>query len=131
MRMKKSIQLILVCFIAIVFATELFAQEAKTDLVTVYYKSSMDCQDCEVTLTNFLKFEKGVKDLKVDWKMNTIKVVYKSGKNSPENLEKGIIKQGYEANPIAEKEYVTLMEFCTNGKNDGRNDSESSETEIG
>ncbi len=108
--MKKSIQLILVCFVAMVFATEAFGQDAKTDLVTVYYKSSMDCLDCEVTLTNFLKFEKGVKDLKVDLKTNTIKVVYKAGKNSTENLEKGIKKQGYEANSITEKEYKTLIE---------------------
>ena len=110
MRIKKSIQLILVCCIALVFATEALAQEPKNDQVTVYYKSSMDCHDCEVTLTNFLKFEKGVKDLKVDWKTNTIKVVYKSGKSSSENLSKGIKKQGYEANPITEKEYVTLMD---------------------
>ena len=108
--MKKTIQLILLCFVAAVFATEVFGQEAKTDLVTVCYKSSMDCHDCEVILTNFLKFEKGVKDLKVDWKANTIKVVYKSGKNSTENLEKGIKKQGYEANPITETEYKTLMD---------------------
>jgi len=108
--MKKSIQLILVCFVAMVFATEAFGQDAKTGLVTVYYKSSMDCLDCEVTLTNFLKFEKGVKDLKVDLKTNTIKVVYKAGKNSTENLEKGIKKQGYEANSITEKEYKTLIE---------------------
>jgi periplasmic mercuric ion binding protein len=108
--MKKSIQLILVCFIAVVFANEAFGQEAKTELVTVCYKSSMDCHDCEVTLTNFLKFEKGVKDLKVDLKSNTIKVVYKSGKNSTENLKKGIKKQGYEANPITEKEYKLLID---------------------
>jgi copper chaperone CopZ len=111
--MKKSIQLILLCFVAVVFATEASGQESKTDLVTVCYKSSMDCLDCEVTLTNFLKFEKGVKDLKVDWKTNTIKVVYKSGKNSTENLEKGIKKQGYEANPITEKEYKSLMDEAT------------------
>ena len=108
--MKKSIQLILFCFVAIVFATETFGQEAKTDLVTVCYKSTMDCHDCELTLMNFLKFEKGVKDLKVDLKTNTIKVVYKAGKNSTENLEKGIKKQGYEANPITEKEYKTIMD---------------------
>jgi len=89
------------------------AQEVKSDLSTVCFKSSMDCHNCEVTLTNFLKFEKGVKDLKVDLKSNTIKVVYKSGKNSTENLQKGIRKQGYEANPISEKEYETLVSEST------------------
>lgn len=107
--MKEIIQLIGLCFIAVLFTSELKAQEQKNDLITVCYKTTMDCQDCQVTLTNYLKFEKGVKDLKVDLKSNTIKVVYKSGKNSPENLVKGIKKQGYEANPITEKEYKTLV----------------------
>ncbi|MEL7587943.1 MAG: heavy-metal-associated domain-containing protein [Prolixibacteraceae bacterium] len=107
--MKKTIQLIVICFIAVLFASELKAQEPKNDLVTVCYRTTMDCNDCQVTLTNYLKFEKGVKDLKVDLKSNTIKVVYKSEKNSPENLAKGIKKLGYEANPITEKEYKTLV----------------------
>jgi len=106
--MKKIIQLIAIS-LAVLFSTEIKAEEPKTDLLTVCYKTTMDCHECEVTLTNYLKFEKGVKDLKVDLKSNTIKVVYKSGKNSPENLAKGIKKQGYEANPITEKEYKTLI----------------------
>jgi len=106
--MKKIIQLLAFSF-AVFFTSELKAQEPKNDLQTVCYKTTMDCQECEVTLTNYLKFEKGVKDLKVDLKSNTIKVVFKSGKNSPENLAKGIKKQGYEANPITEKEYKTLI----------------------
>jgi len=108
--MKKSIQIILFCFVALLYTAKAYGQESKSDLVTVCYKSTMDCHECEVTLTNFLKFEKGVKDLKVDLKSNTIKVVYKAGKNSTENLEKGIKKQGYEANPITEKEYKTLLD---------------------
>lgn len=72
----------------------------------------MDCHECEQTLTNYLKFEKGVKDLKVDLKSNTIKVVYKSGKNTPGNLAKGIKKKGYEADKITEQEYKNLTSRC-------------------
>ena len=108
--MKKLIQFIVFSLVIVVFTTELKAQTPKSDLVTVYFKSNMDCVDCEVTLTNYIKFEKGVKDLKVDWKSNTVKVVYKSGKNTPENLAKGIKKQGYEANQITEAQYKTIME---------------------
>lgn len=107
--MKKLIQFALLGLLIMVSTYDLKAQEPKTDLETVCYKSSMDCQNCEVTLTNYLKFEKGVKDLKVDLKTNTIKVVYKSGKNTSENLAKGIKKQGYEANPITETEYKVLV----------------------
>jgi len=108
--MKKYFQLVLLCFVAFLLTAKAFGQEPKSDLVTVCYKSNMDCHECELTLTNFLKFEKGVKDLKVDLKSNTIKVIYKAGKNSTENLEKGIKKQGYEANPISEKEYKILAD---------------------
>jgi copper chaperone CopZ len=94
----------------VVFATELKAHAPKSDLMTVYFKSNMDCVDCEVTLNNYIKFEKGVKDLKVEWKSNTIKIVYKSGKNTPENLAKGIKKQGYETHQITEEQYNILME---------------------
>ena len=107
--MKKIIQLIALSLLAVLFTIELKAQEPKNDLLTVCYKTTMDCNDCQVTLTNYLKFEKGVKDLKVDLKSNTIKVVYKSGKNSPENLANGIKKLGYEANPITEKVYNKLV----------------------
>jgi len=107
--MKKLIQFVMLSLLMVAFTMGIKAQESKSDLVTVCYKSSMDCQDCELALTNYLKFEKGVKDLKVDLKSNTIKVVYKSGKNTQENLVKGIKKQGYEANPITEAEYKTLV----------------------
>lgn len=107
--MKKIIQLIALSLLAVLFTNELKAQEPKNNLLTVCYKTTMDCLDCQVTLTNYLKFEKGVKDLKVDLKSNTIKVVFKSEKNSPEILAKGIKKLGYEANPITEKEYKILV----------------------
>lgn len=106
--MKKLIQFFLFSLILVVFTTEMKAQDPKTDLKTVCYKSSMDCHNCELTLTNYLKFEKGVKDLKVDLKSNTIKLVYKSTKTTPENLAKGIKKQGYEAQPITEEQYKIL-----------------------
>ncbi|MBL7969359.1 MAG: heavy-metal-associated domain-containing protein [Prolixibacteraceae bacterium] len=88
----------------------IYAQETKNEQTTVCFKTNMTCHNCELTLTNYLKFEKGVKDLKFDLQSNTIKVVYKSGKNSPENLAKGIKKQGYEANMIPEKEYNHLIQ---------------------
>ena len=97
-------------FFTVLATTTLQAQETKNEQTTVCFKTNMDCHNCENTLNNYLKFEKGVKDLKVDLKSNTIKVVYKTGKNSPENLSKGIKKQGYEANLITEKEYNSLIQ---------------------
>ena len=84
------------------------AQDAKSKELTAYFTSSMDCHECELKLTEWLKFEKGVRDLKVDFSSNTIKIVYKPTKNSPENLAKKIEKSGYDAIPISEKEYSNL-----------------------
>jgi periplasmic mercuric ion binding protein len=107
--MKKVLKLTMLSLMFLGFSIVVDAERNDNEYVAVYFKSTMDCHNCEVTLTNFLKFEKGVKDLKVDLKSNTIKVVFKSGKNSTENLQKGIKKQGYEANPISEKEYESLF----------------------
>ncbi len=111
--MKNFIRLILAGFGLLLFISVTEAQNKESDLVTVCFKSSMDCHECELTLTNYLKFEKGVKDLKVDLASNTIKLVYKSGKNTPENIAKGIKKKGYEANSISEDEYKKLLEDKT------------------
>lgn len=108
--MKTILKLLIFSLVIMAFAVTANAQAPKSDQTTVCYKTNMDCIECEATLTNYLKFEKGVKDLKVDFKTNTIKVIYKTGKNTPENLAKGIKKQGYEANVISEEQYKLLVE---------------------
>ena len=70
----------------------------------------MDCENCQKTLTDQLRFEKGVKDLKVDFVTNTIFVEYKDGKTNDETIAKSIEKSGYKADKITEKEYQTLVE---------------------
>lgn len=107
--MKKIIRLIMSGFVLLLFVSTVAAQSKESELATVYIKSNMDCMDCELTLTNYLKFEKGLKSLKVDLVSNTIKVVYKSGKNTPENIANGIKKNGYKATLISEDEYKKLF----------------------
>ncbi len=85
----------------------LSAQKAENKVVC--FKSDMDCANCEKTLTENLKFEKGVKDLKVDHTSNTIYVVYKDGKNSDEGLAKAIEKKGYLAEKISKTEYDKVL----------------------
>jgi len=104
--MKKMILLTLVLFIGAA-ANQTFAQ--KTTKV-VCFKSSMDCENCEKTLTDHLRFEKGVKDLKVDFVSNTIFVEYKEGKNNDEAIAKSIEKKGYKAEKITEKEYSEMTQ---------------------
>ena len=81
----------------------------KTENKVVCYKSSMDCADCEKTLTEHLKFEKGVKDLKVDHVSNTILIEYKDGKNTDDGFTKAIEKKGYKAEKISKEEYNKVL----------------------
>ena len=81
----------------------------KTENKVVCFKSDMDCANCEKTLTEHLKFEKGVKDLKVDHSSNTIFIEYKDGKNNDEGFAKAIEKKGYKAEKISKAEYEKIM----------------------
>jgi copper chaperone CopZ len=85
----------------------LSAQKAENKMIC--FKSNMDCANCEKTLTEHLKFEKGVKDLKVDHASNTIYVEYREGKNTDENIAKSIEKKGYKAEKISKADYDKVL----------------------
>lgn len=85
----------------------ILAQKAENKVVC--FKSDMDCSMCEKTLAEHLKFEKGVKDLKVDHGSNTIYIEYKEGKNTDENLAKSIEKKGYKAEKISKADYDKVL----------------------
>lgn len=103
----KKLLILFVMAATIGLASQAAGQKPQTK--TVCFKSSMDCQNCQNKLTEYLKFEKGVTDLKVDLASNTVKLVYKEGKNSDETLAKAIEKKGYKAEKISVEEYDKLM----------------------
>lgn len=105
--MKRIILIALVVMIGAA-ANQSFAQKNTNQVVC--FKSNMDCTDCEKTLTEHLKFEKGVKDLKVDHASNTILIEFKEGKNTDEGFAKSIIKKGYKADKITVEEYKEIVE---------------------
>jgi len=102
--MKKLVFIIGLMVLTIV---NVMAQKAENKVVC--FKSDMDCANCEKTLTEHLKFEKGVKDLKVDHVSNTIFVEYKEGKNTDDGFAKAIGKKGYKANKISKADYDKLL----------------------
>lgn len=115
--MKKTIWLFLSGLVLALFVPTAEAQNKESELNVVYLKSNMDCINCEFTLTNYLKSEKGLKTMKVDLISNTIRLVYKAGLNTPENIAKGIKKNGYEATLISEDEYKKLFGNAPKKKN--------------
>ncbi|WP_297091991.1 heavy-metal-associated domain-containing protein [uncultured Draconibacterium sp.] len=106
--MKKLILLLVIALFSGLNASETLAQKKGNSIVC--FKSDMDCLQCEKTVTEYLKFEKGVKDLKVDHASNTILVEYKEGKNTDEKLAAAIKKKGYKAEKITIKQYDELIE---------------------
>ncbi len=101
----KNLAIILVLLFGL--STVVMAQKAENKVVC--FKSSMDCESCEKTLTENLKFEKGVKDLKIDHVSNTILIEYKEGKNNDAELAKAIEKKGYKAEKISKEQYGEIV----------------------
>src|SRR5690554_6026433 len=100
--MKHFFVLILVLLIGS-FTTETFAQKKGREVVC--FKSDMDCAECETTLFDHLKFEKGVKDLKIDHASNTIYIEFTEKKNDSGKLAKAVEEKGYLAEKISRKQY--------------------------
>lgn len=99
----------LAVLLMLVFGVTFVSVAQKVENKVVCFKSDMDCANCEKTLTENLKFEKGVKDLKVDHASNTILVVYKEGKNTDDGFAKAIEKKGYTAEKISKEEYDKIL----------------------
>lgn len=72
----------------------------KGEVRTVVFKSNMHCQKCADKVNGNIAFEKGVKDLKVDVKNDTITIKYDPAKTSVEKLAAAIVKLGYTAEVV-------------------------------
>lgn len=105
--MKNLIYAVMMVILVGLVSTQASAQKKGNEIV--YFKSNMDCGNCEKTITEYLKFEKGVKDLKVDHVSNTILIEYKKGKNSDEGLAKAIDKKGYKAEKLTPEQYSKIV----------------------
>lgn len=103
--------------IVILAATSILAPSAhaqKAGDKTVCFASSMHCKDCENTLFEHLRFEKGVKDLKIDHVSNTIRIVYSEKRSNEVALKKSVEKKGYQAEKISDDQYLKLVEKAKN-----------------
>ncbi len=75
----------------------------------VFFKSNMHCINCEKAIHEHLRFEKGVKDLKVDHETNTIFIEFVLKRNSEKELVRSIEKIGYKAEKISREDYDKLV----------------------
>lgn len=89
------------------FTSEISAQ--KKGRAVVCFQSDMDCANCEETLYEYLRFEKGVKDLKVDHASNTIFIEYTEKRNDENGIAKAIEQKGFKAEKISKEKYEKLV----------------------
>ena len=111
--MKKSIITSrMFILIGILFCNSIYAQKAKND--TVFIKTSAECEQCKTRIEKALVFEKGVKDVHVDYKTKIATIIYNKEKTSPEKIRVAISKSGYDADDVKaeEKAYKKLPECC-------------------
>ena len=87
--------------------SEISAQ--KKGRAVVCFQSDMDCTNCEETLYEHLRFEKGVKDLKVDHASNTIRIEFVEKRNDEKSLAKAIGDKGFKADKITSEKYKELL----------------------
>ncbi len=88
-------------------SSEISAQ--KKGRAVVCFQSDMDCANCEETLYEYLRFEKGVKDLKVDHASNTIFIEYTEKRNDENGFAKAIEQKGFKAEKISKEKYEELI----------------------
>jgi len=74
----------------------------KKNISEVTYKVEMDCQSCVNKVTKNIPFEKGVKDLNVDFEAQTVTIKYRDDKTNKENLVKAFEKLDFKAVELKE-----------------------------
>ena len=86
---------LLIFFVSVLFVFPMNSEAQKKTDPVVYVKSNMHCDDCENVLFEHLRFEKGVKDLKLDHVSNTIKIVYTEKRTGEEILKNAEIGRAH------------------------------------
>ena len=92
----KTIQLRLVLLLALLFVVTA-AVEAKTEKQTVTFSVEMHCENCKKKIERNLSYEKGVLNLKISLKENTVTVTYNPAKTDVKKITDALEKLGYEA----------------------------------
>jgi copper chaperone CopZ len=95
--LKKTIMAIAI----ILFTTAVFAQKQEMKKIeTVVFNVEMDCQGCANKIEKSIPFEKGVKDLQVDFDNQKVTLKYKTKSTTKEALKKAIEKLHFKVTEV-------------------------------
>lgn len=85
-----------------------FAKDIKTVVFTT--TPQMHCENCENKIKGNLRFEKGVKEITTSIDDQTVTVKYDASKTTPDKIQAGFKKFGYEARQLKKGEKVKKNE---------------------
>ncbi|MDM8161909.1 heavy metal-associated domain-containing protein [Labilibaculum sp. K2S] len=104
--MKNLLQILKRTIVALSFlliTSTVFAGNQKEKKVdTVIFKVEMDCVGCTSKIEKNIPFEKGVKDLKVDFKKQQVSITFKTKVTSKEKLKKAVEKLEFKVQELKE-----------------------------
>ena len=86
----------------VVLSAAMSVNAQKKNEKTVIFNANLHCESCKAKVQKNIPYEKGVNDLKVDMKTQTITVTFREDKNTTENLQKAIEKLNIEVKGIEE-----------------------------
>ncbi len=92
-------------FFIAALAANVVAVGAK-DIKTVVFTTQpqMHCQNCENRIKGNVRFVKGVKQIETNVEKQTVTIQYDADKTTPEKIQEGFKKIGYEAKQVVKKE---------------------------
>ena len=79
------------------------AKEMNDTTVVFTVDSPLVCTNCEKTVTENLRFEKGIKNIKASHETNTVTITYDKRKTTCDKLRESFRKIGKEATLVPEK----------------------------
>ncbi len=90
--------------------------QGKAD-TTVVIHTSAECEMCQKRIEKALLFEKGIKDVKVDYENGNVTVRYNPTRITLTKIKQLLSKAGYDADDVKadEKAYNKLPECCKKG----------------
>lgn len=113
MKLKTLLLLPLLGLFTMAFTPHPPATETIVIKTTIYCNHCKICETCGELLINQLYNEKGIKNVELDEKAMTIKVVYSTTKTTPDKIKQAIAALGYDADEVkAKPEAVAKLGGC-------------------
>ncbi len=78
----------------------------------VTYVCNFDCPSCEAKIMKNIPYEKGIKDVKINYEQKLVTVEYKKAKNTDAGIKQALEKLGYEVSVQTEPVYFNVKGNC-------------------